>query len=69
VIEAYPSVSRECRRVRLSLDKDGRRSTGPRGLPFGTRPVDHRSVGEVEEAFQQAMDRCRLLRLAASSFR
>jgi hypothetical protein len=35
-------------------------------LSFGTLPVDHRSVGEVEEAFQQAMDRC--LQLNGANF-
>ena len=29
-----------------------------RSLPRGTRPVNERAVSEVEEAFQQAMDRC-----------
>jgi hypothetical protein len=51
----------------LCWTQDGRRSAVTTGrLPFGTRPVDHRSVGEVEEAFQQAMDRC--LQLNGGSF-
>jgi len=43
----------------LRWTKDGSRSVVNLGrLPFGTRAVDHRSVGEVEEAFQQTIDRC-----------
>jgi hypothetical protein len=43
----------------------GRRVVNLGRLPSGKRPVDSRSVGEVEEVFQQAMDRC--LQLNAGS--
>ena len=43
-----------------------RHSVSTGHLPFGTRPVDERSVGEVEDVFQQAMDRC--LQLLGGSF-
>ena len=42
----------------LRWTKDGSRVVSISRLPFGTRAVDQRSLGEVEEAFQQAVDRC-----------